>query len=174
MRAALYCRVSTEDQTTDNQQLPLEKWAIDKGHAIDVFKETASGAKQNRTELGKLMDGVRKGDYKVVAVYKLDRLGRSLQHLLQIIEEFRNRHVQFVSLSESIDTETAQGRLFLQMAGAFAEYERELIRERTNSGLARALHEGKILGRPPGRKDKRPRKRSGYWLRHAKNIPPIK
>lgn len=166
MTVALYMRVSTEEQTVENQRLKLLDWCQAHGYSTVVeFVDVASGSKQSRTELDKMMVLVRSRQVKVVVVYKLDRLGRSLQHLLQLIEEFRNKKVQFVSLSESIDTETAQGRLFLQLAGAFAEYERELIRERTRAGLSRARRQGKRLGRPKGSKDKKPRRKSGYHLR---------
>ncbi len=168
--AAVYLRVSTEDQTVENQRLPILDWL--ERHEITEFVEyvdVASGAEESRTQLDKMMGGIRSKEHDLVIVYKLDRLGRSLQHLLLMIQEFRNKGIQFVSLSESIDTETAQGRLFLQLSGAFAEYERELIRERTNAGLARAKAQGKKLGRPKGSKDKKRRRKSGYYQRWAKN-----
>jgi len=169
MKAAIYCRVSTEGQTAVNQEMRLKEWARVQGYDIDVFTEVASGASQARTELDRMMAGVRAGAYGCVAVWKLDRLGRSLQHLLQLIEEFRNKDIQFVSLTENIDTQSANGRLMLHIFGALAEFERELIRERTNAGLTRAKKQGKRLGRPPGSKDRVKRRRSGYWLRWKKD-----
>ena len=102
-----------------------------------------------------------------MVVYKLDRIGRSLQHLLNLFEELTNRKIGFVSLSQNIDTATPEGRLFLHMLMLLAEFERELIVSRTLAGLARARRQGKTLGRPKGRKDSRPRAKSGYYLRHV-------
>jgi DNA invertase Pin-like site-specific DNA recombinase len=167
MKAALYLRVSTEEQTTENQRLPLVEHALRNEWDYEIFTDVVSGSKQSRTGLDRLMQRLRNKEFGVVAVVKLDRLGRNLKHLLQLIEEFRNKNVQFVSLSENIDTNTPQGRLFLMMAGAFAEYERELIRERSMAGQARARKQGKKIGRPKGSKDKKARRKSGYWLRWA-------
>ena len=167
MKAGIYARVSTQDQTLEQQIKPLEEHCIKKGWEYVVYQEKTSGAKESRTELDKLMGALRKGELNAVIVYKLDRLGRSLKHLIQLVEEFNNLNVVFVCLSPEIDTKTAQGRFFLQVIGAVAELERELIRERTKSKLDYLRSTGKILGRPSGSKDKNPRRKSGYWLRYA-------
>jgi DNA invertase Pin-like site-specific DNA recombinase len=139
----------------------------------DVFSEKISGAKEHRTELDKLMQGVRNRQYDGVMVFKLDRLGRSLKHLMQLVEEFNNKDVQFICLSPDLDTKTAQGRFFLQIMGAVAELEREFIVERTKAKLDYIKNvEKRKLGRPNGSKDKKDRRKSGYWLRYAKNTPP--
>lgn len=177
MITAIYIRNSTneERQNPETQAWPLKEFCNSKGWEYTIFQEFASGAKESRPELDKLLKGVRARTYKRVLVWRLDRLGRSLKHLLQLIEEFRNRDVEFVSLSEGFDTSTAQGELFFSIAGAFAQFERRLIQERVNAGLARAKAEGKQLGRPKGAKDKNKRRRSGYWARwQGKKTTPLK
>ena len=114
------------------------------------------------------MKRVRTREFDAVVVWKLDRLGRSLQHLLQLIEEFKNKNVAFVSMTEGFDTSTSQGRLFMQLLGAFAEFERNLITERGRAGLDRAKEEGQTFGRPKGSKDGKVRKKGGYYLRWQK------
>lgn len=168
MKVAIYCRVSTQDQTFEQQQKPLIDKCISNGWDYQIFSEKVSGAKESRTELDKLMQGVRSKEFNIVMVSKLDRLGRSLKHLIQLIEEFNNKGVQFVCLSPEVDTKTASGRFFLQIIGAVAELERELIRERTKSKLDYLKRQGKKLGRPIGSKDKSQRKKGGYYLRYHK------
>jgi DNA invertase Pin-like site-specific DNA recombinase len=101
-----------------------------------------------------------KKKFDMVLVWRIDRLGRSLKHLLQLIEEFKYNKVAFVSLSEGFDTGNPQGELFFHIAGAFAQFERRLIQERINAGLARAKAEGVVLGRRKGSKNKNPQKKS--------------
>lgn len=168
MRVAVYCRVSTEDQSLEQQREPLERYCNVKLWDFVVFAEKVSGAKTSRTELDKLMQGVRAGEFQAVLVYKLDRLGRSLKHLIQLVEEFNNRNVQFICLSPELDTKSAQGMFFLQIIGAVAELERELIRERTRNKLSYLKEHGKVLGRPKGSKDKKVRRKSGYYMRWSK------
>jgi len=110
-----------------------------------------------------MLKRIRNKEFNSVVVWRLDRLGRSLKHLLQLIEEFAKRKVAFVSLTEGFDTSTPQGELFFHIAGAFAQFERRLIQERINAGLDRAKQEGIILGRPKGSKDKKIRKKGGYY-----------
>ena len=167
MKAALYCRVSTEEQTVVNQEMRLREWARTKGYDFEVYSDVISGASKVRPGLDRLMDDVRKWQLNCVVVWKLDRLGRSLQHLISLIEEFKYYKVQFVSLTENIDTESANGRLTMHIFGALAEFEREMIVQRTHAGLDRAKAEGKTLGRPKGSKDKKPRDKRWYWLRWA-------
>jgi DNA invertase Pin-like site-specific DNA recombinase len=138
-----YARVSTEEQSLDLQLDALKAAGCDK-----VFVEKASGGDRNRPELAKALSFVRAGE--VFCVYKLDRAGRSLLHLLEIVEDLKSRSVGFKSVNEAIDTTTAAGNMLFQIMGAFAEFERSVIRERTLAGLAAARARGRIGGRPKG------------------------
>lgn len=169
-RVALYIRNSTtEEKQNPNVQLnPLIKKCEVEGWDYEIFQEFASGSKESRPELDKMMKKVRDKEFNAVVVWKLDRLGRSLKHLLQLIEEFRNIKVDFISLTEGFDTSTPQGEFFFHISGAFAQFERKLIQERINAGLTEAKKQGKKLGRPFGSKDKKRRRTSGYvnrWLK---------
>jgi DNA invertase Pin-like site-specific DNA recombinase len=137
-----YARVSTEDQ---NAQLQID--ALEAAGCLKVFTDKASGALAKRTQLDKMLEQLRPDD--VVVVWRLDRLGRSLKNLIDLAKDLADRGVGFRSLSETIDTTTANGRLFFSIMGALAEFERDLIRERTNAGLAAARARGKVGGRPP-------------------------
>lgn len=167
MKLAIYVRNSTneERQNPQTQINPLVDYCKSKSQEYEIFQEFASGAKESRPELDKMMQAIRQRKFNAVLVWRLDRLGRSLKHLLQLIEEFRNCNVSFISLMEGFDTSTPQGELFFHIAGAFAQFERRLIQERINSGLDRARNENKVLGRPKGSSDKKPRRKSGYYLR---------
>lgn len=136
-----YARVSTRDQDAAMQAEALSAAGCEK-----VFEETASGAQKDRPQLSKVIEFLRKGD--VLVVWKLDRLARSLKQLIETVEELESRGIGFVSLTESIDTTTPGGRLIFHVFGALAEFERELIRERTNAGLKSAKARGVRLGRP--------------------------
>jgi DNA invertase Pin-like site-specific DNA recombinase len=136
-----YARVSTDTQTTQQQEQALAAAGCEK-----VFVETASGGKWDRPELQRLLDQLRKGD--VLVVWKLDRLSRSLKDLLIILERLQSLGVGFLSLTEAIDTTSPAGRMMMQLLGAFAEFERGMIKERTSAGLARARAEGRVGGRP--------------------------
>jgi DNA invertase Pin-like site-specific DNA recombinase len=171
---ALYIRNSTneERQNPQTQINPLVDRCKREGWDYQIFQEFASGSKESRPELDKMMQGIREGKFDAVVVWRLDRLGRSLKHLLQMIEEFKKKGVAFISLMEGFDTSTAQGELFFHIAGSFAQFERRLIQERINAGLDRAKIEGKQLGRPKGSIDKKVRRKSGYWNRWSKNTTP--
>jgi DNA invertase Pin-like site-specific DNA recombinase len=162
---AIYARVSTERQTLEQQIEPLKARCEQEGWEYSIYSEKISGAKTSRQQLDILMQALRAGKHNIVMVHKLDRLGRSLKHLIQLIEEFNNKKVQFICLSPEVDTRTAQGMFFIQIIGAVAELERELIRERTIAKLQYLKDNGKVLGRPKGSKDKKVRRKSGYWLR---------
>jgi len=136
-----YARVSTGEQTLDLQLDALKAAGCDR-----VFQDTASGAKAERPGLGKALDFLRPGD--TLVVWRLDRLGRSLQHLIQTLLELDQRGVGFKSLTESIDTTTPGGKLVFHIFGALAEFERDLIRERTQAGLAAARARGRKGGHP--------------------------
>ncbi len=138
-------RVSSENerQTTDLQKDALLKAGIDARH---IFEDKMSGAKDKRIGLEKTLNFLQPGDCLVV--WKLDRLGRSLSHLLKIITDLHERGIAFRSLTEQMDTTTPHGELLFSLFGALAQYERSLIRERVIAGLAAARKRGKIGGRP--------------------------
>lgn len=137
-----YARVSTIDQT-----MALQEDAIKQAGCDRIFRDVVSGAATERLGLSEALAFARDGD--VLVVWKLDRLGRSLAHLIQLVEELKNRGVGFKSLQEQIDTTTAGGQLIFHIFGALAEFERALIRERTQAGLAAARARGRVGGRPP-------------------------
>ena len=155
---AIYCRVSTEEQTTENQRLILVEYAERRGFNYEVFEEVES-TRNTRPLKQKLLGRLRAMEFDGLLVLKLDRWARSLRELTLELEEIHAKGVTFISLNDSIDMSTATGRLQFQILSAFAEFERNLISERTKEGLARARKQGKRLGRPPGSKDKKPRKR---------------
>ena len=136
-----YARVSTQEQETRAQLDALAKAGVE-----FVHEEKRSGATLRRPVLDKLLRNLKRGD--TLVVYKLDRIARSLKHLLGIIERLQDHGANFESLTEHIDTNTPSGRLMLQMPGAFAEFEREMIRERTRAGMQAAKRRGIRLGRP--------------------------
>lgn len=136
-----YARVSTQDQ---NPELQLD--ALRAGGCEKVFEEKASGAKRDRPELAEALKYMRTGD--TLVVWKLDRLARSLKQLIETVEELEKQGIGFRSLTESIDTTTANGKLFFHIFGALAEFERSIIRERTIAGLASARARGRVGGRP--------------------------
>ena len=137
-----YARVST-----DGQDLALQIDALEQAGATRIFEDVASGAKADRPGLEQALDYLREGD--VLAVWRLDRLGRSLPHLVSTVAALEARGVGFRSLTESIDTSTANGRLVFHVFAALADFERELTRERTAAGLASARARGRIGGRRP-------------------------
>ncbi|MFY0613093.1 MAG: recombinase family protein [Hyphomicrobiaceae bacterium] len=138
-----YCRVSTADQELRLQLDALKRDGVEDDH---IFKEKASGADKDRPELARMINFVRKGD--VVLVWKLDRLARSLSHLVQIVETLKEKGAGLKVLSGSIDTTTAEGRLFFGIFASLAEFERELIQERVNAGIKAAQDAGVHCGRP--------------------------
>lgn len=167
MKVALYCRVSTEDQTTENQKIRLIEHAKKYDYEYDLFEEVES-TRKTRPIKAALMERLRAKEYDAVIVYKLDRWARSSTELLLEIEELCKKGIQFISLSDNLDLSTAPGKLHFQILAAFAEFERSLIRDRTKEGIHRARMQGKLLGRPKGRKDSKPRPKSGYYIREAR------
>jgi DNA invertase Pin-like site-specific DNA recombinase len=137
-----YARVSTHEQT-----LALQQDALTKADCARVFTDTASGAKADRPGLEEALGFVRAGD--TLVVWKLDRLGRSLPHLLETIAGLQGRGIGFKSLTEQIDTTTSGGKLIFHIFASLAEFERDILRERTNAGLKAARARGKKGGRPP-------------------------
>ena len=136
-----YARVSTHDQT-----LALQRDALEKAGCEKIFTDTVSGTKTERKGLTAALSHLRAGD--TLVVWRLDRLGRSLRHLIDTITALAERGVGFKSLQESIDTTTSGGKLVFHIFGALAEFEREIIKERTQAGLASARSRGKVGGRP--------------------------
>src|ERR687895_27002 len=136
-----YARVSTQDQS-----LNLQRDALKNIGCTKIFTDTASGAKAERIGLDEALEYVREGD--TLVVWRLDRLGRSLKHLIETITELNNRKIGFKSIQENIDTTTSGGKLIFHIFGALAEFERDIIRERTNAGLSAARVQGKKGGRP--------------------------
>lgn len=137
-----YARVSTNDQDTALQVAALKGAGCER-----IYREKASGGRWERPELQQLLNQLRKGD--VLVVWKLDRLSRSLRDVLTIMERLGETKVGFRSLTEAIDTTTPAGRMMMQMVGAFAEFERAMLRERTKAGLESARREGRVGGRRP-------------------------
>jgi DNA invertase Pin-like site-specific DNA recombinase len=137
-----YARVSTADQKLDRQLDALGEAGCER-----IFEDVASGAKAERPGLDRMLDTLREGD--VVVIMKLSRLGRSLRHLVELVDDFRERGVGFRSLTEGFDTTTAGGRFVFSVMAAMAEFEREIIVERTRSGLAAARARGRVGGRKP-------------------------
>lgn len=140
-----YARVSTQDQNLDLQINALQKMGCEK-----VFTEKASGAQRDRPELMKLLDYMREGD--TLVVWKLDRLARSMKQLIETVESLEKKKIGFKSLTESIDTTTSTGRLIFHIFASLAEFERNIIRDRTRAGLAAANRLGRFGGRPPSLK----------------------
>ncbi len=138
-----YARVSTKDQS-----LNLQKDALEKAGCKKIYSEQVSGAKIEREKLDEMIKQVRKGD--IIVVWKLDRLGRSLRDLVNLISKFQEMEVGFKSLQDSIDTTTPTGKLTFHLFAALAEFERDIISERTKAGLKSARARGRLGGRPKG------------------------
>lgn len=157
MKAAIYCRVSTTEQNAENQQRMCEEYCKREGITVqEIYIDNGvSGMKTSRPAFNELLIAMRQNKFNGLIVTKLDRVGRSLQHLLSLVEEFNSRGVNFAATTQGIDTHSATGKLQLQIMGAFAEYERNLISERTKEGLQFAKNVGKRG------KDKKPRLKRG-------------
>jgi DNA invertase Pin-like site-specific DNA recombinase len=148
MTVALYARVSTQDQTCENQLLELRRYAEARGwQTVEYVDHGVSGSKDRRPALDQLTTDVRRHKVGAVVCWRLDRLGRNLRHLVMLLDEWQARGVAFVTLGEGIDTSTAAGRLVAGVLGSIAEFERARIQERIHAGLARARAQGTRLGR---------------------------
>lgn len=151
MKVGLYARVSTDDQECEQQLTALRDYVAARGWTIqaEYVDQAVSGTKDSRPAFNRIMAaaGLRKVD--VVVVWKLDRWGRSIQHLLNTVQQLESMGVRFIAITQNVDTDAggATGKLLLHILGAFAEFERSLIVERVNAGLARARKAGKIGGR---------------------------
>jgi len=148
-RVAIYARVSTKDQDPAlqieelRQAVSNRKWAI-----ADEYVDVISGTRSTRPELQRLLQDAKRGNFDVLMVWKSNRMARSLQHLLDVLEKLRLWGVDFVSLTEPFDTTTSAGTLIFQIFGAIAEFERSLTTERVRAGIKRARKIGKHIGRP--------------------------
>lgn len=138
-----YARISTKEQNLDLQIDALEKDGCGR-----IYTEIMSGTKSERPKLQELVNNLRPGD--VIVVWKLDRLGRSLKHLVELVNQFLQQDVGLRSLNDHIDTTTPQGRLIFNIFASLAEFERDLIQERTTAGLAAARARGRLGGKPKG------------------------
>ena len=149
-RAAIYARVSTLDQTAENQLTELRQYIKVRGWtAQEYVDEGVSGSTDRRSALDKLLSDAKRRRFDVLVCWRLDRLGRNLRHLILFLEELNALGVAFVSLAEGIDATTPAGRLQMHILGAIAEFERARIAERVRLGLARVKANGQKLGRPP-------------------------
>jgi DNA invertase Pin-like site-specific DNA recombinase len=157
-----YARVSTDEQNLDLQTDALKK----AGCEIVYCDNGVSGLSQVRPELSRLLADLESGDH--VIVWKLDRLGRSLQHLIQLVSDFGDRGIDFTSITDSIDTSTAGGRLTFHVMGAMAEFESAIISERTKAGMSAARQRGKHLGRP-GKLTVEHVKQAQKWIEEGKS-----
>lgn len=147
-RAALYARVSTTDQHAENQLAMLRAYALARGWEAIEYVDHISGAKERRKALDVLVAAARGRKIDVVVCVKLDRLARSLRHLVTLVAEWEALGIQFVVTDQAIDTTTPVGRFTFHVLAAVAEFERELIRERVVAGMRRAKAAGKHCGRP--------------------------
>jgi len=149
MRAAIYARVSTLDQEPENQLQELRRYVQARGWTVVEYVDRGvSGAKDRRPALDTLLRDAKRRKLDVLVCWRLDRLGRSLKHLITLLDELQALGVAFVSLAEGIDATTPAGKLQMHILGAIAEFERERIRERVLAGLQRAKKQGTKLGRP--------------------------
>jgi len=150
LRVALYCRVSTSDQSTEPQILDLRQYVSDRGWTIyrEYRDEGISGTLDSRPALDELMNDARKRRFDVVLVWRFDRFARSTRHLINALEEFKNLNIDFVSFQENIDTSSPLGSAIFTIISAVAQLERDIIAERVKAGLRRAKENGKMLGRP--------------------------
>jgi len=146
LNVAIYCRVSTELQTLEQQLIILEPYAKSRGWTYQVFIDKISGAKTSRKGFDEMMNEFEKDSFNGLLILRLDRLGRSLIHILGILEKLQNMKIEFYCLYPSVDTSTSYGRAMLQMSGVFAELERSLMADRMKEKLKQLKSEGTILG----------------------------
>ena len=165
MKVAIYCRVSTEEQDVDKQEVScLDYCKRNNIEVYKVYKDVISGKTTSRPQFNIMLEDMRLYRFNTIMVTKLDRIGRSLQHLLSLFEEFRTKGVEFIAITQNIDTSSAAGKLQMHILGAFAEFERNIISERTKEGMKGAVGVGK---RGP---DKKPRIKRGVLRNAQKHI----
>lgn len=178
-KVAIYSRVSTSngDQNPETQLVPLREYCQQRGWTVvEEYVDRLSGSKDSRPALNRLMDDAKRRKFDTLLIWKLDRFGRSLRHLLNSLAEFEALGISFVSLTNAIDTTTPAGKLMFSIIGAVAEFERDLIRERVKAGMARAkktgTRSGKKIGRPSAQinaVEVRQRRKAGESLRSIAN-----
>jgi len=161
-----YARVSTNEQNLD-----LQTDALTKAGCENIYTDKASGAKTDRAGLTEAINYMRKGD--TLVVWKLDRLGRSLKHLIETVGALQAREMGFRSLQENIDTTTSGGKLFFHVFGALAEFERDIIRERTKAGLLSARARGRLGGRPKAMDEKKRKMALSLYEAKMNSVPEI-
>ena len=150
MKVAVYARVSTHDQTAENQLLELRRYVAARGWgAVEYVDQGVSGAKDRRPALDQLVADVRCHRVQAVVCWRLDRLGRNLRHLVMLLDDWHSRGIAFITMTEGIDSSTPAGRLVAGVLGSIAEFERARIQERVPAGLARVRAQGGRLGRKP-------------------------
>ncbi len=151
-RVAVYARVSTLEQSTENQLEDLRSYVQQRGWEIwqEYIDAGISGTKDSRPAINKLMNNARKRKFDTVLVWRFDRFARSTKHLVLALEEFKSLGIQFVSYQENVDTGSPLGNAIFTIIGAMAQLERDIIAERVKAGLRRAKNRGKRLGRPKG------------------------
>lgn len=156
MNIALYARVSTNDQTTENQLIALRNHALMRNWKIveEYIDQGFSGANTKRPALDQLIKDSWAGKFEAILVWRFDRFARSVKHLITALEEFRSLKINFISLQEQFDTSSPIGQAMFVIIGAMAELERNILRERVKAGQARARAEGKRIGRTPRSYDK--------------------
>lgn len=149
-RAAIYARVSTNDQNAQSQLYALREYCRSRGWIIagEYVDNGISGAVSNRPQLNQLMADAKRRKIDVITVFRFDRFARSTRHLLMALEEFKTLNIAFISISEAIDTTTPLGEALFTIVGAISQLERDIIRERVRAGIANAKSKGKKLGRP--------------------------
>ncbi len=167
MKVALYCRVSTNEQDTLAQRETLEKYAKAKGWEYQTFEETESSRK-TRPIKQRVLTMLRTKEFDGVVIYRLDRWARSTVELLLEVKELIDKGIGFTSITDNLDFTTASGKLHFYIICAFAEFERSLISDRTKAALKAKKEAGIRLGRPPGSKDIKKRKKSGYFVREMR------
>lgn len=156
MNVAIYCRVSREEQHADKQEAQLIEYCQKNNHEVfNVYKDVCSGMKESRPAFDEMLRDMRLYRFNCIMVTKLDRIGRSLRHILSLFDEFGKKGVQFIATTQNIDTSTSVGKFQMQILGAFAEFERNIISERTKDGMKKAVNVGKRG------KDKKERKKRG-------------
>jgi len=173
-KVVIYLRVSSNEQTTENQLPALQKWVTDRGHElVEVYSENESAWKSgHQRELGRLFTDLHRRKVDVCLVWALDRLTREgIARIFELVNRFKAYGVRVISYQESWTEQTGpMADLLYAITAWVAEFESKRRSERTLAGLARALREGKKLGRPKGSKDKAKRQRTGYLLRYANPI----
>lgn len=162
MKVAIYCRVSTEEQRNEIQEEICKKYCKNFEHEVfKVYTDVWTGSTSKRPSFLIMLNDMRNKEFEAVVVTKLDRIGRSLKHLLSLFDEFKLKGVKFIAVQQNIDTNTSIGQFFMHILGAFAEFERNLISERTKDGL-RARKSNKKRG-----PDLKRRNNGGYLARWA-------